>query len=143
MPFAFFLHRRDLHRTATRLTVAALLAAAALTVVGVPGINLHGPLHFLGIMDPLCGGTRAAYLFSHSRWTEAWRYNPIVFPLAFTAALLLVRAVVGWVTGRWLTVQVTRPRVLFAILALAIAVLEVRQQLHADLLTADWTGLAQ
>lgn len=33
----------------------AVLAALALRIVGVPPIDVHGPLHYLGIMDPLCG----------------------------------------------------------------------------------------
>jgi len=29
-----------------------------LAAVGLPPVDLHGPLHYLGVMDPLCGMTR-------------------------------------------------------------------------------------
>jgi hypothetical protein len=131
---------RDTHRSVTRLTLAGWLAAVALAVVGVPRADLHGPLHFVGIMDPLCGGTRAAYLLAHGQWAAAWSYNPVVFPLAVAAVLLVCRAVVGWSTGRWLAVHLADRRLLMLVLFVALAALEVRQQLHADLLTAPWTG---
>src|SRR5215207_4948303 len=60
-------------------TTAALLTAAAtalLAVVGLPPIDLHGPLHYFGIMDPLCGGTRSVYLTTHAHLAAAIRYNP-------------------------------------------------------------------
>ena len=117
------------------------LAAVALAVVGVPSTELlHGPLHFAGIMDPLCGGTRAAYLLAHGQWAWAWTYNPVVYPLAATAGLLACRAIVGWSTGRWLVLPFAHRRSLILVLLVALAALEVHRQLHADLLTAPWTG---
>jgi hypothetical protein len=131
---------RDRHRMVTWLTLAGLLAGAVVAIAGVPRIDLHGPLHHLGVMDPLCGGTRAAFLLSRGHWDAAWTYNPIVFPLAALAASALVRAAAGWATGRWVTIQVTRPWPLIVVVVVIVAVLEVRQQLHADLLTTDWAG---
>ena len=42
---------------------------------GLPPVDLHGPLHRLGIMDPVCGGTRSAYFAVSARWALAWYYN--------------------------------------------------------------------
>jgi hypothetical protein len=60
--------------------VAALclaVVAAALAVWGLPSLDIHGPLHRLGVMDLLCGGTRAAYFTVTGRWATAWEYNPL------------------------------------------------------------------
>lgn len=122
----------------TRFSLLGLAAGLVLAVFGVPRVDLHGPLHQVGIMDPLCGGTRAAFLLSHGDWAAAWTYNPVVFPLAAAAALMLGRTMVGALSGRWVAVRVRRRRVLVVLLVLAVAALEVRQQLHADLLTAPW-----
>jgi len=46
----------------TRAAAIVLLGATALRIADVPDVDLHGPLHYLGIMDPLCGGTRATFL---------------------------------------------------------------------------------
>jgi hypothetical protein len=54
--------------------------------------------------------------------------------------LVLVRAAVGIGSGRWLAVRLARRRTIVVVLVIALAVLEVRQQLHAELLTSDWTG---
>jgi hypothetical protein len=42
----------------TWLAAGGLLVGAALAVTGLPAIDLHGPQHHLGIMDPVCGMTR-------------------------------------------------------------------------------------
>jgi len=66
--------------------------------------------------------------------------NSVVFPLATGSALVLRRAAVGAVSGRWLNVRLLIRRVLITLVVLALAALEVRQQLHAALLTATWTA---
>ncbi|MDX8143193.1 DUF2752 domain-containing protein [Lentzea sp. BCCO 10_0061] len=131
------------HDRAAWCTKAAVLfgvAAVALRIVGVPPVDLHGPLHYLGVMDPLCGGTRATFLLLSGDLAEAARYNPIVFPLAAVAVLVFARAVVGMTTRRWLDVQLGRMSRIAAwtALALALVLLEVRQQLNADLLMQAW-----
>ena len=117
-----------------------VLAAIALRVMGVPTIDLHPPLHHLGIMDPLCGGTRATYLLLSGDAVGAARYNPGVFPLAAIVLTVLIRAGVGILTGRWLEVRLSRGarRTLLAAIGVALAVLTVRQQLHAELLMQSW-----
>ena len=119
-----------------------MLAVAALRLAGVPPVDIHGPLHRLGIMDPLCGGTRATYLLASGDFSAAAEYNPVVFPLAVVVAALAVRLVLGIALGSWLQVRVARParRPLLAAFMIAVTLLEIRQQLHAELLMQPWSG---
>jgi hypothetical protein len=88
----------------TRLAAGGLLVGVALAVTGPPPIDLHGPLHYLGIMDPLCGMTRGVIWTLRGRLGRAWTYNPASPLLAAAALAVLVRAGIGRRTGRWLTV---------------------------------------
>ncbi|AIG80435.1 Putative membrane protein [Amycolatopsis japonica] len=111
-----------------------------LRMVGVPTVDLHGPLHYLGIMDPLCGGTRATFLLLTGEATAAARYNPLVFPLAAAVLCMLVRSGVGMIAGRWLEIRLPRRwrRGAVAILIIGVAALSVRQQWNAELLMQSW-----
>nr|WP_272939817.1 DUF2752 domain-containing protein [Mycolicibacterium moriokaense] len=53
-------------------------------------------------MDPLCGGTRSVYLTQGGELRETVRYNPAVSLLVVAAAVVVLRAVVGW-TSRYCT----------------------------------------
>lgn len=125
------------------LTLSALafvVGAAALRVVGVPSVDLHGPTHFLGLMDPFCGGTRATYLLLTGDASESLRYNPGVLVLAVVVGLALARGAVGVLTGHWIQFAV-RPgvgRALRILAVVAVLGLWVRQQINADLLTQPW-----
>lgn len=131
--------RHDTHPVLTRMVLSGLLIALVLAIVGLPPVDIHGPLHYLGVMDPLCGGTRSVYLTLHGRLRDAVRYNP-AGPLLVAAALaLLVRAAVGYSTRLWVEVRVPR-RTLIAVAGLALVALEVNQQLHAVLLTQPWVA---
>jgi hypothetical protein len=133
--------RRDRWGWITQIVLAGAIVAVALRIVGVPRLDLHGPLHRLGVMDPLCGGTRAMFLLLSGHPREAAMYNPIVFPLVAAMVVLVVRAGVGRLTGRWVDVVLTAGsrRVLIAACVLALIALEVRQQLHAPLLMQTWS----
>src|SRR6266536_2829238 len=72
----------DHHRRLTHLAVGGLLAGAILAVTGPPPLDLHGPLHYLGIMDPGCGMTRGVLWTLRGRLDRAWAYNPASRPLA-------------------------------------------------------------
>jgi hypothetical protein len=124
----------DRHPTLAPLAAAGLLAAAVLAVVGLPPVDLHGPLHRLGIMDPLCGMTRGVVAALHGRLGRAWAYNPASPLLVAGALLALGRWLVGQLTGRWLdaTLRPT-PRTVGLAAALVLA-LWANQQAHADLL---------
>ena len=131
--------RSDRWSAATLLAIGALVAAAVLAVAGLPPVELHGPLHYVGVMDPLCGGTRSVRLAALGQWAAAWRYNPAGVPLLILAGSVLVRATAGWTSGRWLTVRVnwtpSRRRAAWLICGFLLVLLEVNQQLHATLLT--------
>lgn len=130
--------RSDRHRVVTAGGVAGLVVALGIAVWGLPPVDLHGPLHQLGIMDPLCGGTRAAYLTMRGDWSHAWTYNPLGIVTVVAACLATLRLLLGWLTRRWITLSIAwtpRGRATAVTLTIVlIAALEVRQQLRADLL---------
>lgn len=128
----------DRYPAVTYIAVGGALASLALAMWGLPAVDLHGPLHRLGIMDFLCGGTRAAYFTARGQWAMAWYYNPLG-PLAVTgAALMTLRAGVGRGTRRWLALDVggsrRGARAALLVGCVAALVLTVRQQLMVDLL---------
>lgn len=122
----------------TVLAVVGTTVAIGLAVFGLPGVDLHGPLHFMGIMDPLCGGTRAIRLATQGHWVQSWQYNPVGIPVLVVLVALVLRAGVGLVTRRWYTVRVgwTRSRawIALAVLLTVALALEARQQSIATLL---------
>jgi len=126
--------REDHHRLLVPLAASGLLTAAMLAVVGLPPVDLHGPLHYLGVMDPLCGMTRGTVAVLRGQLALAWAYNPASLLLVAGAALALGRWLVGWLTGRWLEVRVRPSRVAWAVAAVAVLVLWANQQAHAALL---------
>jgi Protein of unknown function (DUF2752) len=123
----------------TWLAVAGLLGAIALALVGIPSIDIHGPLHYAGIMDPFCGATRSVYLTMRCQFDNALRYNPGAPLLLLVAAGLVLRGAVGWWTGRGIYAHMPRRAVIAVAIAVGIA-LAVRQQSNAALLMAPWTG---
>src|SRR5437879_3899777 len=124
---------RDRARGITVVAVAGLSVGVLLAAFGMPPIDLHTPPHQFGIMDPLCGGTRALRFTMLGRWHDAWRYNPLSPVLAAGAVLALLRHMTGTLTGRWLTIAIPR-RALIILAVVVLAALEVNQQLHATLL---------
>jgi len=130
----------DRYRDWTWLAVGGVGAAAVMALAGLPPLDLHGPLHYLGVMDPLCGGTRAARFMMLGQWRAAWHYNPLGLAAVLIAALTVLRAGVGLATGRWWTPPTGLPvrtrRLLTAVLLVGLVALEVRQQLLAPLLLA-------
>jgi hypothetical protein len=123
----------------TWIALAGLVIAVLLAIVGLPRIDIHGPLHYLGVMDPLSGGTRSVHLTMHGHLRDALRYNPASPMLVLAAAALLMRSALGWATGYFLSVHVPR-RLLIPVTVVALVALEVNQQLHAGLLTQPWLG---
>jgi len=132
--------RRDQHRLVTYLAMVGVVIAGAMAVFGLPPVDLHGPFHRFGIMDPLCGGTRAARYTAQGEWALAWKYNPLGILAVLGATAVTIRTVIGALTRRWIAVQIywtprRRRAAILIVLALLVA-LEVRQQLRADLLIA-------
>jgi hypothetical protein len=124
----------------TAFAVVGVAVAVLMAVFGLPPVDLHGPLHYLGIMDPLCGGTRAARYAMLGEWRQAWKYNPLGIVAVLGSAALVGRGLIGAITGRWLAATIVwtprRVRLLVAVVLVLVALLEVRQQLLAPLLTA-------
>lgn len=132
------LARHDRYRRVTLASVALLAIAGSMAVAGLPPVDLHGPTHWFGVMDPFCGGTRAARYTALGEWDQAWRYNPLGILTVVSVGLIALRAAAGLLTRRWLTLDVQwsargRRLAVGLIVVLAIA-LEVRQQGHAELL---------
>jgi hypothetical protein len=124
----------DRHPTLAPLAAAGLLAAAVLAVVGLPPVDLHGPLHRLGIMDPLCGMTRGTVALLRGRLGQAVAYNPASPLLTAGALLALGRWLVGRLTGRWLDATLRPTPRTVGLAAALVLVLWVNQQAHAALL---------
>ncbi len=131
--------RHDACPVWTWIAVGGLMIAVLVAVFGLPGIGIHGPLYNFGVMCPMCGATRSVYLTLHGQLGNAVRYNPAGPVLVAAAVAMLIRAAAGWLMSNWLYVHVPR-RILIPVAVLAIAALEVNQQLHADLLTQPWGG---
>lgn len=123
----------------TWLALSGLLGALVLAVLGVPSVDMHGPLHYAGIMDPLCGATRSVYLTMHGQWEAALRYNPAAPLLLIVAASMVLRGAAGWWTRRWVQIRMPR-RTAIAVAVVALVALQVRQQSSVALLTAPWAG---
>lgn len=136
---AVLVRSHDTHPVWTRIALYGLLAALLLAVLGLPPLDLHGLLHYFGVMDPFCGGTRSVYLTMHGHLRDAVRYNPAGPALVVAALALLVRAAIGWSSHRWVEVQVPQ-QVLIPVTVVMLAGLDVNQQLHAALLMQPWVG---
>ena len=122
--------REDRHPRLTVLLVVGALGAVALALFGLPPVDIHEPTHYLGIMGPSCGMTRAVRWLARGDLVRAWQFNPAVFLLAATAAAVTVRAVVGRFAGRWIEMCLRGPLVT-AVVVMGLALLWLNQQLHA------------
>jgi hypothetical protein len=134
LPVGLRWEREDRHPTLAPLAAAGLLVAGVLAVVGLPRVDLHGPLHHLGIMDPLCGMTRGTVVLLRGQLGQAVAYNP-ASPLLIAGALLaLGRWLVGRLTSRWLDATLRPTPRTVGLAAAMVLVLWVNQQAHAALL---------
>lgn len=110
------------------------LAFVALGVFGLPRADLHSPFHQAGIMDPLCGMTRAMRLLAVGDFAAAWKYNPGSYVVAAFGAVFNVRYWFGVMSGKWPTVTLFSRRLAILIVIVGVAVLWINQQANADLL---------
>ena len=128
----------DQYGSVTVLAIFGVFVAFAMAVFGLPPVDFHGPLHYIGIMDPFCGGTRAARYAAAGNLQMAWKYNPLGIVAVAGGAAVVARALVGLTTRRWVTATIhwTKEgrRTVLIITAVLLAVLEVRQQLLAQML---------
>ncbi|MFE3456677.1 DUF2752 domain-containing protein [Nocardiopsis aegyptia] len=135
-PIEFRVEGRDRLRPLAWTALGGLVLGAAMAVFGLPPIDIHGPLHYVGIMDPLCGGTRSVWAALSGDVATSWRYNPLGIVLVAGAAGTLVRFAFGVVTGRWINVYVRSWAVVAGLGGVAFGLLAARQQLNADLLSS-------
>lgn len=117
------------------LAFGGLAAASLLAIFGMPPVNLHGPLHFIGVMDPLCGMTRGVAASMRGDLLTAWRFNPASPLVPILGLTAIARWAYGRLVGRWLTVRYRRTTISTTMIAVAVVALEINQQMHADLLT--------
>lgn len=127
----------DRHRLLTLLAVGGLVVGGLMAILGMPPFDSHGPLYHLGIMSPICGGTRAVVYAMRGELGLSWAYNPAGVPLVAGAVLVAVRHLVGTVSHRWLTVRVTAWRLAIVVAAALLVALQIKQQLHASFLLAS------
>ena len=124
----------DRHRWVTIGAPVGLAIGVVLAIFGMPPIDLHTPIHRMGIMDPACGMTRGVAALLRGDPSTALRYNP-ASPLVVLAGLAGVgRGLVGRARHRWLAVRVRWSVPLVTVVGVLLLALEIRQQLHADLL---------
>jgi hypothetical protein len=134
LPVRLWWARADQHPMLAPLAATGLLAAGVLAAVGLPSVDLHGPLHYLGTMDPLCGMTRGTVAVLRGQLGLAVAYNPASPLLVAGAVLALVRWLVGRLTGRWLDATLQRTPLTLGIAVALVLALWVNQQAHAALL---------
>lgn len=125
---------RDRHGPWTALAVAGVLASVLMALFGLPPVNVHGPQHFVGVMDPLCGMTRALRLIARGQIGRAITYNPASPLVALAFVALVVRAAVAGIFGRWLDFTLPAKRSLQVVALILVALLWIHQQGHAALL---------
>jgi hypothetical protein len=124
----------DEYRGLTLAAIAGGLVALGMARFGLPPVDIHLPLHYLGVMDPLCGMTRAVTATARGDITTALVYNPGILLLGLGAGCLYLRVAIGLVSGQWLAVTLERRRTMIMIAVLMTLALWVNQQMHADLL---------
>lgn len=128
------LARADAHWVLTWLALLGVVSGTGLAVLGLPSADLHGPLHYLGVMDPLCGATRGVRLAFLGDLPNAWRYNPAAILLSAGALAMVVRGLAGWVTGWWINVELRWTPTIRTVIGGLIVALWVNQQWNAPLL---------
>lgn len=124
--------RRDRFPTLPWLALPGIVLVVGLAA-GLPSPTVHGPLHYLGVMGPVCGATRGVTAFARGDMALAWAYNPASLALLPGAVVVLARWALGRVTGRWLDVDITPSRSLLlsvavTLVAVTLVALTVRQQ---------------
>ncbi|MGH8914902.1 MAG: DUF2752 domain-containing protein [Acidimicrobiia bacterium] len=132
--------RHDRHPTTTRLVLIGIPLVVILAIVGLPPVDIHGPLHYLGIMGPTCGMTRGVMWTARGDLARAWQFNPASAVVIPTMAVLTGRVIYGRISGRWLNLYIRWRPWLWIIPAVIIVLLSIRQQLNIDFLLANPGG---
>ncbi|HVL03358.1 MAG TPA: DUF2752 domain-containing protein [Acidimicrobiales bacterium] len=134
-PIRLSLDERDQNRPLLAVALLGVATALVLAIFGLPGADLHGPLHRAGIMDPFCGGTRALRLAARGDIAGSLWWNPLSLILLAGALAFLVRTAVGLTLHRWLNATVVwSDRRLWLVLGFVALALEARQQSMREVL---------
>ncbi|MGH8870449.1 MAG: DUF2752 domain-containing protein [Acidimicrobiia bacterium] len=140
MTVAMHWDSHDRHPTTTRLVLIGIPLAVILAIVGLPPVDIHGPLHYLGIMGPTCGMTRGVMWTARGDLARAWQFNPASILVLPTMVVLTGRMIYGRITSRWLNLHIRWRPWLWLIPAVVIVLLSIRQQLSVDFLLANPQG---
>jgi hypothetical protein len=130
----------DRHPTTTRLALVGIPIAVIVAIVGVPPVDIHGPLHYLGIMGPTCGMTRGVMWTTRGDLARAWQFNPASLLVIPSMLALTGRSVYARITGRWLNLHLRWRPWLWIVPATLIILLSIRQQLNVEFLLANPGG---
>lgn len=130
----------DRHPTTTKLAIIGIPIAVIVAIVGLPPVDIHGPLHYLGIMGPTCGMTRGVMWSARGDLARAWQFNPASLLVIPSMVALIGRAIYARVTGRWLNLHLRWRPWLWIIPAVLIVLLSLRQQLNVEFLVANPAG---
>lgn len=130
----------DRHPTTTRLALVGIPIAVIVAIVGVPPVDIHGPLHYLGIMGPTCGMTRGVMWTARGDLARAWQFNPASLLVIPSMLALTGRSVYARITGRWLNLHLRWRPWLWIVPATLIILLSIRQQLNVEFLLANPGG---
>ncbi len=124
--------RTDRMRWVTGLTLAGIVAAVVLAVIGGFPFDTPMPTHSFGWVEPTCGLTRGSTAIARGDFVTAWRYNPASFLVMGFGLLGIVRTAVGYTSRRWVNVAVRPGRVAWSVAAIAFFGLWAYQQTNAD-----------
>jgi hypothetical protein len=130
----------DRHPTTTKLAIIGIPIAAIVAIVGLPPVDFHGPLHYLGIMGPSCGMTRGVMWTVRGDLARAWQFNPASLLVIPSVVALTGRSVYARVTGQWLNLHLRWRPWLWILPAVLIVLLSIRQQLNVEFLLANPAG---
>jgi hypothetical protein len=122
----------DEMRLVTYLAVAGMITAVVLRLIGGVPFDLPMPTHAIGWVEPSCGLTRGSLAIVRGDFALGFRYNPLAFLVIGFGISGVVRAIVGWTTGRWLNVRVRVSRAGLVVLAFGILAFWLYQQTKAD-----------
>lgn len=132
----FLWESHDRHPTSTRLVLIGIPSTVLLAVVGLPRVDTHGPLHYLGVMGPTSGMTRGVMWGARGNVLGAWQFNPASLLVIPTMVGLTPRAAYGRITNRWLNLSIRWWPWLWTIPAVLIPLLSIHEQLNVDFLLA-------
>jgi len=130
----------DRHPSTSRLALVGIPLVVLLAIVGLPPVDIHGPLHYLGIMGPTCGMTRGVMWTARGDLARAWQFNPASLLVIPTMVGLTLRITYSRITGRWLNFHIRWRPWLWIIPTVLILLLSIRQQLNVDLLVNNPAG---